>query len=102
MGYIYLSQKLMQLKNPAQIILNTKYVCSGMVLFFTGLILVGTGYLIRNMEWGKYQWAMTVGVMLLGGSFVLFLWSLIRKMDYQSLKEQRFRKTKKETDSKIN
>ena len=102
MGYIYLFQKFMQLKNLPQIILNTKYVCSGMVLFFTGLILVGTGYLIRNMEWGKYGWAMTIGVMLLGDSFVLFLWSLIRKMDYQNLKEQRFRKTKKETDSKIN
>lgn len=102
MGYIYLSEKLMQLKNLAQIILNTKYVCSGMILFLSGLLMVGTGYLIRKMEWGQHGWAMTIGVMLLAGSFVLFLWSLIRKMDYQSLKEQRFRKTKKEPDSKIN
>lgn len=92
----------MQLKNLAQIIMNTKYVCSGMILFLSGLLMVGTGYLIRKMEWSQHGWAMTIGVMLLAGSFVLFLWSLIRKMDYQSLKEQRFRKTKKEPDSKIN
>lgn len=83
----------MGLKNALQSVLNTKYVCSGIVLFFAGLAMLCIGYAIRDNEWGKYGWAMIIGVLLLGGSFLLFLWSLIRKMDYQSLKEERLKKT---------
>lgn len=88
----------MSVNNLFQSILNTKYVCSGIVLFFVGLGMLCLGYLIRDQEWGKYGWAMIIGVLLLGGSFVLFLWSLIRKMDYQSLKEERLKKSTQKTD----
>lgn len=93
----------MGLKNALQGILHTKYVCSGIVLFFAGLAMLCIGYVIRDNEWGKYGWAMIIGVLLLGGSFLLFLWSLIRKMDYQSLKEERLQKSQtEENDTEIN
>ena len=73
-------------------IVHTKYVCSGIILFLTGSAMISVGYLIRDNEWGKYGWAMILGVLLLGGSFLLFLYSLIRKMDYQSLVKDRAKK----------
>lgn len=90
------------MKNALKAILNTKYVCSGIVLFFAGLAMLCIGYVIRDNEWGKYGWAMIIGVLLLGGSFLLFLWSLIRKMDYQSLKEERLKNQTDESDAGIN
>lgn len=73
-------------------IMNTKYVCSGILLFLAGIAMITLGYLIRENNWGKYGWAFILGVLLLGGSFLLFLYSLIRKMDYQALKEERSQK----------
>ncbi len=73
-------------------IMNTKYVCSGILLFLAGVAMITLGYLIRENNWGKYGWALILGVLLLGGSFLLFLYSLIRKMDYQALKEERSKK----------
>ncbi len=72
--------------------MNTKYVCSGILLFLAGIAMITLGYLIRENNWGKYGWALILGVLLLGGSFLLFLYSLIRKMDYQALKEERSKK----------
>ena len=83
----------MELKNVFQKVMHTKYVCSGIVLFLAGLAMLCIGYAIRDNEWGKYGWAMVIGVLLLGGSFLLFLWSLMRKIDYQILKEERHKKT---------
>ncbi len=103
MGLIYLFEKLMGIKNTLKSVLHTKYFCSGIVLFFVGLGMLCIGYVIRDNKWGKYGWAMVIGVLLLGGSFLLFLWSLMRKMDYQSLKEERHQKTQnKNPDQKIN
>ncbi len=73
-------------------IMNTKYVCTGILLFLAGVAMITLGYLIRENNWGKYGWALILGVLLLGGSFLLFLYSLIRKMDYQALKEERSKK----------
>ncbi|MFM6975459.1 MAG: hypothetical protein ACKOW2_01225 [Sphingobacteriaceae bacterium] len=80
--------------------MNTKYVCSGIILFLAGSAMISVGYLIRDMEWGKYGWAMILGVLLLGGSFLLFLYSLIRKMDYQSLRNERAEKAEKRNTEK--
>jgi hypothetical protein len=91
----------MQLKTLVKSTMSTKYVCSGILLFLAGSAMLGIGYLIRDNEWGKYGWAMIMGVLLLGGSFLSFLYSLIRKMDYQSMLEERA-KNAKEKKSKSN
>ena len=90
----------MAIKTLLKEIMNTKYVCSGIMLFISGAAMLTLGYLIRDNDWGKYGWAMILGVLLLGGSFLLFLYSLIRKMDYQALREERAKKSSSKKSQK--
>lgn len=76
-------------------IMRTRFLSSAICLFLAGAAMIYLGYLIREHQWGTYGWAMILGVLLLGGSFLLFLSILMRKMDYQFLCNDRAEKAKK-------
>jgi len=61
----------------------------GVLLLLIGVGLNALGFFIRENRFGSYGWAMIIGTVLFGIGFLLFFYSLVRKVERQALLEER-------------
>ena len=66
-----------------------KYLKRGLFLIVSGVALNILGYVIKREEWGLYGWAMILGTILFGIGFLFAFYSVVRKVEYKGLKEER-------------
>jgi hypothetical protein len=66
-----------------------RYLRNGLLLTFSGLALCLLGYYLMDGQVKLYKWIMGIGVILFGIGFLTVFYSFIRKIERQSLLEQR-------------
>ncbi|SFC01136.1 hypothetical protein SAMN05421747_10378 [Parapedobacter composti] len=66
-----------------------KYLRRGLLYTMAGLALCALGYYFMDLEAGVYKWFMVVGVVFFGLGFLTVFYSFIRKIERQSLLEER-------------
>lgn len=66
-----------------------KYLKRGLLLIIPGIGMNVLGYAIKQNDWGFYGWAMITGTILFGVGFLFIFYSLVRKVEYQGLVEER-------------
>jgi hypothetical protein len=76
--------------------MKNKYMRRGVWLFTAGILLILVGYYIKDTEIMKYGWAMIIGYIIFGIGFLFILYSLIRKIERNSILEERAAEAEKE------
>lgn len=66
-----------------------KYLKRGLILLIAGVALNLLGYMIRQNDWGLYGWAMITGTISFGAGFLLVFYSIIRRVEYKGMVEER-------------
>ncbi|MFD2162016.1 signal peptidase [Paradesertivirga mongoliensis] len=69
--------------------MKNRFVKKGVIAFVAGILLNILGYMMKANEMDLYGWAMTLGTILFGIGFLLIFYSLVRKVEYQGIKEER-------------
>mgnify|MGYP003575673390 CR=1 FL=1 len=69
--------------------MKNRFVRRGVISFVTGIILNIAGYIMKANGMELYGWAMILGTILFGVGFLLIFYSLVRKVEYQGIKEER-------------
>jgi hypothetical protein len=69
--------------------MRSKYMGRGILFLLTGVALNLIGWVVEQKDLDVYKWAMGIGTILFGLGFLLILYSLIRKVECQSIKEDR-------------
>ena len=69
--------------------MKNRFVRRGVISFVLGIALNILGYVLKDNGSDLYGWAMLVGTVLFGVGFLLIFYSLIRKVEYQGIKEER-------------
>lgn len=54
-----------------------------------GIAFNALGWAIRVNDWGLYGWAMIIGTILFGLGFLSVFYGLVRKIERQSILEER-------------
>ena len=80
-SFIAPKKQFIQMKN--------KYMRRGVWLFIAGVLLILVGYYIKDTEIMKYGWAMIIGYIIFGIGFLFILYSLIRKIERNSILKER-------------
>ncbi|WP_374165701.1 hypothetical protein [Arcticibacter sp. MXS-1] len=78
-----------------------KYLKRGLFLIIPGVALNILGYVIKRNDWGLYGWAMIGGTVLFGIGFLMVFYSLVRKVEYSGLIEERAAEAEKKEKRKI-
>jgi F0F1-type ATP synthase assembly protein I len=73
------------------------------MLYGASLLLAGVafnlvGWFIKVKDLGLYGWAMIIGTLLFGVGFLLIFYSLMRKVEYQGIVEERAAEAEKSED----
>ena len=69
--------------------MKNRFVKRGVIAFVTGVLLNILGYVLKSNESDLYGWAMLIGTILFGVGFLLIFYSIVRKVEYQGIKEER-------------
>ncbi|KAA8485849.1 hypothetical protein BDE36_4658 [Arcticibacter tournemirensis] len=77
-----------------------KYLKRGLLLIVPGIGFNILGYAIKQNEWGPYGWAMILGTILFGAGFLFVFYSLVRKVEYKGLVEERAAEAEKKEQRK--
>ncbi len=74
----------------------------GLLLLIAGVGFILLGKLIQIRDWGLYGWAMILGILLFGVGFLMMLYSLMRKVEYQGIIEDRAAEAEKQSEQNEN
>jgi hypothetical protein len=66
-----------------------KYLKRGIGITLVGIILLALGMYLKRIESGFYSVTLIIGVIIFGVGFVTIVYSLIRKIERQSILETR-------------
>ncbi|MBK1440666.1 signal peptidase [Parapedobacter sp. ISTM3] len=66
-----------------------KYLRSGLLYTIAGLTFCALGYYLMGLEIRLYKWMMAIGVIIFGIGFLTVFYSFIRKIERQSILEER-------------
>ena len=69
--------------------MRNKFMSRGFLMIVFGIGLGALGYYLKNDTDFLYGWAMIAGVIIFGIGFLTVLYSLIRKVEAQSILEER-------------
>lgn len=69
--------------------MRNKFMSRGFLMIVFGIGLGALGYYLKNDTEYLYGWAMIAGVIIFGIGFLTVLYSLIRKVEAQSILEER-------------
>lgn len=69
--------------------MRNKFMSRGFLMIVFGIGLGALGYYLKNDTDYLYGWAMIAGVIIFGIGFLTVLYSLIRKVEAQSILEER-------------
>jgi hypothetical protein len=69
--------------------MKNRFVKKGVIAFIAGIVLNILGYVMKSDGMEYYGWAMLLGTILFGVGFLLIFYSLVRKVEYQGIKEER-------------
>ena len=70
----------------------------GAALLLAGIAFNIIGWFIKVEDLGLYGWAMIIGVLLFGAGFLLIFYSLMRKVEYRGIVEDRAAEAEKEDE----
>lgn len=73
-----------------------KYLLRGIVYTVIGLACCTWGYLLMAGDHALYRWVMIAGVFIFGLGFLTIVYSFIRKIERQSILEERKEQQEKE------
>ncbi|HEY1023885.1 MAG TPA: signal peptidase [Sphingobacteriaceae bacterium] len=71
------------------ILFTNKYFLRGTFLIILGLVLGSLGWYLKSGTDMLFKWALIGGVILFGIGFLTVFYSLIRKVEHQSIMEDR-------------
>lgn len=66
-----------------------KYLRRGLICTVAGVASCALGYYLMASEVGLYKWVMAIGVIIFGVGFLTVFYSFIRKIERQSILEER-------------
>jgi len=66
-----------------------KYLQRGLITVSLGIALCVLGLFLRQQEMDIYKWVLVAGVVGFGVGFLTIIYSLIRKIERQSILEER-------------
>lgn len=69
--------------------MKNRFVKRGIIAFVAGVLLNIGGYALKANENDLYGYAMLIGTILFGVGFLLIFYSIVRKVEYQGIKEER-------------
>ena len=69
--------------------MKNRFVKRGVIAFVAGILLNILGYILKANGSDLYGAAMLIGTILFGVGFLLIFYSLVRKVEYQGIKEER-------------
>jgi len=69
--------------------MKNRFVKRGVIAFVAGIALNVIGYIMKDRGMDLYGWAMILGTILFGVGFLLIFYSLVRKVEYQGIIEER-------------
>lgn len=69
--------------------MRNKFMSRGFLMILVGIGLGALGYFLKNDTNYMYGWAMITGVIVFGIGFLTVMYSLIRKVEAQSIIEER-------------
>lgn len=69
--------------------MKNRFVKKGVIAFVAGILLNILGYALKANGSDLYAAAMLIGTILFGIGFLLIFYSLVRKVEYQGIKEER-------------
>ena len=69
--------------------MKNRFVRRGVIAFVAGIALNILGYMLKSNNNDLYGWAMLIGTILFGLGFLLIFYTLVRKVEYQGIKEER-------------
>ncbi len=70
----------------------------GASLLLAGIVFNIIGYFIKVKDLGLYGWAMIIGTLLFGIGFLLIFYSLMRKVEYRGIVDDRAAEAEKTAD----
>lgn len=74
------------------ILLTNKYFIRGTILVISGLLVGTLGWYLKSETSVIFKWALIAGVVIFGIGFLTVFYSLIRKVEHQSIMESRAQK----------
>ncbi|HEY0054831.1 MAG TPA: hypothetical protein VGB63_05700 [Pedobacter sp.] len=69
--------------------MKNRFVRKGVISLIIGIALNILGYSLKDNGSEPYGWAMIAGTVLFGIGFLLIFYSLVRKVEYKGIKEER-------------
>lgn len=69
--------------------MKNRFVKRGLITFIAGILLNVLGYFMKTNKMDFYGWVMLAGTILFGVGFLLIFYSLVRKVEYQGIVEER-------------
>jgi len=75
-----------------------KYLKRGLIFTGMGLVLCAIGLYLKRLESDWYGFTLIVGVVVFGVGFVTIIYSLIRKIERQSILEDRAEQSTQEEE----
>lgn len=69
--------------------MKNRFVKRGVIAFVAGIALNVIGYVMKDKGMDLYGWAMIFGTILFGVGFLLIFYSLVRKVEYKGIIEER-------------
>lgn len=82
------------------ITMRNKFMNRGALLLLLGVVLNLLGWFIKDNDLGLYGWAMIIGTVLFGIGFLLVFYSLMRKVEYHGIVEDRAAEAEKIAEEK--
>lgn len=71
------------------IIMKNRFVKRGVISFVLGIVLNIVGYMMKSREMDHFGWPMILGTILFGIGFLLIFYTLVRKVEYKGIVEER-------------
>lgn len=69
--------------------MKNRFVKRGVIAFVAGVALNVVGYVMKDKGMDLYGWAMILGTILFGVGFLLIFYTLVRKVEYKGIIEER-------------
>jgi hypothetical protein len=82
-------QVSLPLKNTILMKMRNKFMSRGFLMILLGIGLGALGFYLKDDTDYPFKWAMIAGVVIFGIGFLTVLYSLIRKVEAQSIREDR-------------